>query len=414
MEQPMKVEIITIGDELLWGQVADTNAVFLGRRLIQMGLQPQWRTTVGDNPESIGQALILALKRSRLILITGGLGPTEDDVTRSALAQALGRRLVLDEQALQDIRERLESRGHRMLSSQQSLALLPQGAKTLDNPQGTAPGLKLEVDSRLIYILPGVPQEMQAIFEQEVAPALKKISTERVIRRRRLRTVDIGESALSEKLRGVARKGIRLSYLPQPWGVDLWLTAHSANAREAEIFLYRATRQIEERLEDQLYGVGEDTMERVVATLLIMRRATMAVAESCTGGALADRLTDVPGSSACFERGIVAYSNRAKREILKVPKRILDRFGAVSQETAVAMAEGVRKISGTDIGLSTTGIAGPTGATANKPVGLAFVGLAHQDGSFARRFLFGQDRRVNKQCCVQAALNIARQYLLKL
>ncbi|MCK4596642.1 competence/damage-inducible protein A [bacterium] len=410
----MKVEIITIGDELLWGQVADTNAVFLGRRLIQMDLQPQWRTTVGDNPESIGQALILALKRSRLILITGGLGPTEDDVTRSALAQALGRRLVLDEQALQDIRERLESRGHRMLSSQQSLALLPQGAKTLDNPQGTAPGLKLEVDSRLIYILPGVPREMQAIFEQEVAPALRKISTERVIRRRRLRTVDIGESALSEKLRGVARKGIRLSYLPQPWGVDLWLTAHSANAREAEIFLSRATRQIEERLEDQLYGVGEDTMERVVATLLIMRRATMAVAESCTGGALADRLTDVPGSSACFERGVVAYSNRSKRETLKVPKRILDRFGAVSQETAVAMAEGVRKISGTDIGLSTTGIAGPTGATANKPVGLVFVGLAHQDGSFARRFLFGQDRLVNKECCVQAALNIVRQYLLKL
>ncbi len=414
MEQPMKVEIITIGDELLWGQVADTNAVFLGRRLTQMDLQPQWRTTVGDNPESIGQALILALKRARLILITGGLGPTVDDVTRSALAQALGRRLVLDEQALQDIRERLQSRGHRMLSSQQSLALLPQGAKTLDNPQGTAPGLKLEVDSRLIYILPGVPQEMQAIFEQEVAPALRKISTERVIRRRRLRTVDIGESALSEKLRGVARKGIRLSYLPQSWGVDLWLTAHSVNAREAEIFLSRATRQIEERLEDQLYGVGEDTMERVVATLLIMRRATIAVAESCTGGALADRLTDVPGSSACFERGIVAYSNRAKREILKVHKRILDRFGAVSQETAVAMAEGVRKISGTDIGLSTTGIAGPTGATANKPVGLAFVGLAHQDGSFARRFLFGQDRLVNKECCVQAALNIARQYLLKL
>ncbi len=414
MEQPMKVEIITIGDELLWGQVADTNAVFLGRRLIQMGLQPQWQTTVGDNPESIGQALILALKRARLILITGGLGSTEDDVTRSALAQTLGRRLILDEQALQDIRERLESRGQRMLSNQQSLALLPQGAKTLDNPQGTAPGLMLEVDSRLIYILPGVPQEMRAIFEQEVVPVLKKISTDRTIRRRRLRTVDIGESALSEKLRGVVRKGIRLSYLPQPWGVDLWLTAHSANAREADIFLSRATRQIEERLEDQLYGVGEDTMERVVATLLIMRRATMAVAESCTGGALADRLTDVPGSSACFERGIVAYSNQAKREILKVPKRILDRFGAVSQETAVAMAEGVRKISGTDIGLSTTGIAGPTGATANKPVGLAFVGLAHQDGSFARRFLFGKDRLVNKECCVHAALNIVRQYLLKL
>ncbi|KPL18191.1 MAG: hypothetical protein AMJ92_09180 [candidate division Zixibacteria bacterium SM23_81] len=410
----MMVEIITIGDELLLGQTADTNAAFLGRRLAEMGLEPLWRTTVGDHPKRIGQALSLALQRADLILITGGLGPTEDDVTRSALAQALGRRLILEQRVLQRIQERLKKNGQRLHSKLESLALLPQGAKVLDNPVGTAPGLRLEKNGKSLYILPGVPQEMRAIFEQQIAVALGNTAAERVVRRRRLRTVGIGESALSERLRRISREGIRLAYLPGPCNVDLWLTARSNRAKEAQALLSRATQQIEERLEDQIYGVDNDTMERVVATLLIMKRVTIALAESCTGGLLADRLTDVPGSSAYLERGVVAYSNRAKREILKVPRRILDRHGAVSQEVAIAMAEGVRKISGTDLGLSTTGIAGPTGATAEKPIGLAFVGLAHHEGSCAQRFVFGQDRRTNKECCVMAALNLIRKHLLKL
>jgi nicotinamide-nucleotide amidase len=410
----MMVEIITIGDELLLGHTADTNAAFLGRRLVEMGLEPLWRTTVGDDPKRIGQALSLALKRADLILITGGLGPTEDDVTRSALAQALGRQLILEERVLQGIRERLKKRGQRLHGMLESLALLPQGAKVLDNPVGAAPGLRLEKNGKYIYVLPGVPQEMRAIFEQHIALTLGAIATERVVRRRRLRTVGIGESALSERLRKISREGIRLAYLPQPCNVDLWLTARATNAKEAQALLSRATQQIEERLEDQIYGVDNDTMERVVAALLIMRRVTIALAESCTGGLLADRLTNVPGSSAYFERGVVAYSNRAKKEILKVPQRILDRHGAVSQKVAVAMAEGVRKISGTDLGLSITGIAGPAGATAEKPIGLAFVGLAHREGSCAERFLFGQDRRTNKECCVMAALNVVRRHLLKL
>lgn len=410
----MKVEIITIGDELLSGHIVDTNGAFLGQKLGEMDLAPHWRTTVGDDPEVIEQALTLALGRAELILLTGGLGPTEDDVTRSAVAQALRRRLVLDDRALESIRERLEGRGEKMLSGQQSLALLPQGAKVLPNPRGTAPGLMLKTDDKLIYLLPGVPQEMRAIFQEQVAPALKELSTKGAVQRRRLRTVGIGETDLSNRLKGISGKGLSLAYLPRPWSVDLWLTARAASAQEAELLLSRATRQIEERLEDLVYGVDEDTMERVVAALLVMKGATIAVAESCTGGLLADRLTDVPGSSAYFERGVVAYSNQAKREVLKVPKRTLDRFGAVSRETAVAMAQGVRKISGTDLGLSTTGIAGPTGATADKPVGLAFVGLAHEEDAFANRFLFGQDRRTNKECCVLAALDLTRRHLLKL
>lgn len=410
----MKVEIITIGNELLCGQIGDANAAFLGQRLEQMGLHPEWRTTVGDHPKRIGEALILALERAELILLTGGLGPTEDDVTRGAVAQALGRHLVLDERALRGIQERQSAQGQKSLASQQSLALIPQGAKALPNPRGVAPGLKLKANEKLIYVLPGVPGEMQAIFEQEVVPDLKEVATEGVVQRRRFRTVGIGEAALSNKLRGVSRKRLSLAYLARPCLVDLWLTARGSHAQEAKSLLALGTRQIEERLEDQIYGVDDDTLERVVAALLLMRGLTIAVAESCTGGLLADRLTDVPGSSAYFERGVVAYSNKAKRQILKVPVRILNRFGAVSQETAVAMAEGIRKISGTDIGLSTTGIAGPTGATAEKPVGLTFVGLAHGENSWAHRFNFGQDRRANKECSMLAALNLVRQHLLKL
>jgi nicotinamide-nucleotide amidase len=410
----MKVEIITIGDELLAGQTSDSNAVFLGQKLTEIGLRPQWLTTVGDNPGEIGEALRQALKRAGLIIITGGLGPTEDDVTRRAVAHALGRQLVLEERILEDIRERLERRGRKLLTGQQSLALIPQGARVFANPRGLAPGLLLKIDDKLIFLLPGVPREMQAIFEEMVRPVLGQLAPQKAVPQRRLRTAGITESALQERLRGISPEGIKLSFLPGAWSVDLWLTGRSTNFQEAEALIFRASRQIEGRLGDLIYGVDDDTMERVVAALLIMKGITIAVAESCTGGLLTDRLTDVPGSSAYFERSVVAYSNQAKRELLRVPKRTLERFGAVSQETAVAMAKGIRRISGTDLGLSTTGVAGPSGATAEKPVGLVFVGLAHGESSVAQRFLFGQDRRANKECCVLAALNIVRKYLLTL
>ncbi len=408
----MKVEIITIGNELLWGEKADSNAAFLARKLSEIGLRPRWLTTVGDDPGNIGVALTQALKRSRLILMTGGLGPTHDDVTRRAVAQALGRNLILDERILEDIRGWLQRRGRKLAASQQSLALVPQGAKVLPNSQGLAPGLLLKTEDKLIFLLPGVPREMEALFREAVLPALAEFTPTTVAPQRRLRTVGIAESQLQERLRGVSPEGITLSFLPHMGGVDLLLTAQSTADQEAEVLISRATRQIEGRLGDLIYGLDDDTLERVVAALLIMKRNAIAVAESCTGGLLADRLTDVPGSSAYFERGVVAYSNQAKRELLKVPKRILDRFGAVSQETAVAMAEGIRRVSGADLGLSTTGIAGPGGATDEKPMGLAFIGLAHREGTLVQRFLFGGDRRANKECCVLAALDMARKYLL--
>jgi nicotinamide-nucleotide amidase len=408
----MKVEIITIGGELLWGETADTNAVYLGRRLIQLGLPPKWITTVGDDPESIREALIQAARRAGLVLVTGGLGTTPDDRTRGALGLALGRPLILDQDLLGDIRERLARRGRRMTSAQERLALIPKGAKILPDAPGLAPGLLLELDDSSIYCLPGVPREMETVFETQVAPVLEKLVTRRTIFRKRLRTVGISETAIVEKLHGLRLRDVAISYLPGPWSVDIWLTVRAPLAREAEDLLARADQQVQDRLQDHIYGVDDDTLERVAAALLIMKGATIAVAESCTGGLLASRLTDVPGSSACFERGVVAYSDEAKRQILKVPKSTLARHGAISGETATAMAEGIRRASGAQLGLSTTGIAGPAGATVEKPVGLTFIGLAHAETSLAEKFLFGQDRLTNKESAVQAALNMVRLHLL--
>jgi nicotinamide-nucleotide amidase len=410
----MKVEIITIGDELLWGQTADANASYLGRRLVQLGLPPHWQTTIGDDPEIIKAALGLAVQRADVVLMAGGLGPTDDDRTRGALSQALGRPLVLDESLWHHIRRRLTAAGWATRSAHQRLALVPRGARPLPNAIGLAPGLRLEAEGSSIYVLPGVPQEMRAIFEEQVVPVMERIPTDTAIRRKRLRTVGIGETELAEKIRSLRLREVTVSYLPGPCSVDLWLTARAPLGREAEDLLTRAGRRIEENLEEQIYGTDDDTLERITAALLIMKGLTIATAESCTGGLLADRLTDVPGSSAYFKCGLVAYSNQAKRQILKVPKRILDRYGAVSSEVAAAMAVGAVKIGQTDIGLSTTGIAGPTGETADKPVGLVYIGVAHRDHSFTGRFQFAQDRSMNKECATRIALNMIRQYLLNL
>jgi len=408
----MKVEIITVGDELLWGQAADSNASFLSRRLLQLGLPPQWQTTVGDDPENIRQGLLTAAGRADIVLVTGGLGPTDDDRTRDALAQALGQPLILDEALWSAIRRRLDAHGWATRSAHQRLALIPRSSRVLPNTVGLAPGLLLKTEGTTFFALPGVPAEMRAIFEEQIVPALEELPADRVIRRRCLRTVGAGETQIAEMVHKLALRKVAVSYLPGPCRVDLWLTARAKEAREAEDQLSRASRRIEEALEEHIYGTDDDTLERVTAALLIMKGLTIATAESCTGGLLADFLTDVPGSSAYFMHGVVAYSNESKRRILKVPKRLLDRHGAVSPETAAAMAAGAARISQADIGLSTTGIAGPSGGSEEKPVGLVYIGMAHGEESFARRFQFGNDRIMNKECAARTALNLVRRYLL--
>lgn len=410
----LKAEIITIGDELLYGSIVDTNAAYLGQRLTEIGIEPVWATTVGDDRERIRHALEQAVYRADEVLVTGGLGPTHDDITKDAIAEVTGRKLLFHEEILRQIEEMFSRRGIPMPESNRVQAFVPEGATVLDNPIGTAPGFMLTHERATIFIMPGVPREMVKMTEEQVLPILRKRAGGRVILHRVLKTSGISESGLSEQIADLiaAATEIKVASLPQSTGINLRLTANAATHEEAKQRISALEAQIYERAGQHIYGTDEDTIEQVVGRLLIERQATIAVAESCTGGLIADRLTDVPGSSAYFDRGIIAYSNAAKAQALGVPNEIIQTYGAVSAETAAAMAEGIRRVSGTTFGLSTTGVAGPSGGTATKPVGLVYLGFAHAGGMITRELRLGNDRRNNKVRAAQAALNLVRLFLI--
>ena len=410
----MKAEIISIGDELLIGQVVNTNASFLARKLTELGWDVRWITTVGDHAEDLRRALLVALERSDVVIATGGLGPTHDDITKHVAAKLFGAKLVRNEALLQRLQRVFAERGLKMAKVNEEQALVPDTAELLENTRGTAPGLLFERNGKRCFILPGVPVEMNVMWENAVRPRLTVGPRPR--RQRTVRTTGLPESTLFEKLGQVEELGrwVQVAFLPKAAGVDIRLTARGETEREADEKLQRAVTYVLERVGEYVYGYDQQNLEDAVAELLFAGKKTVSVAESCTGGLLAHKLTNVSGSSEYFERGVVAYSNRAKMEILGVPEATLVRHGAVSAETAEAMAAGVRQLSGTDFGVSTTGIAGPTGGTPEKPVGLVFIGLASAERVFSKRFLFFKDRLQNKERFAQAALNLLRKELLTL
>lgn len=410
----LKAEIITIGDELLYGSIVDTNAAYLGQRLTEIGIEPAWATTVGDARDHIRQALELAIYRADVVLVTGGLGPTHDDITKDAIAEVAGRRLIFHEEILQQIQQMFAQRAIPMPESNRVQAFVPEGATVLDNPIGTAPGFMLTHGRATIFVMPGVPREMVKMMQERVLPILQERAGGRIILHRVLKTSGMSESGLSELIADLiaAATDVKVASLPQSTGINLRLTANAATQEEARQRIGELEARIYERVGPSIYGTDDETIEQVVGRLLIERQATIAVAESCTGGLIADRLTDVPGSSVYFDRGMVAYSNVAKVQDLGVPERIINTYGAVSTETAAAMAEGVRRLSGTTLGLSTTGIAGPSGGTEAKPVGLVYVGFAHDSGTITRELRLGNDRRNNKVRATQAALNLVRLFLI--
>lgn len=410
----LKAEIITIGDEILYGSIVDTNAAHMGQRLTELGIQPVWSTTVGDDRESIRHALELAVYRADVVLVTGGLGPTHDDITKDVIAEVTGRRLVFHEDLMADIEAMFTRRGIPMPESNRVQAFLPEEAVVLANPIGTAPGFMVAHARASVFVMPGVPREMIRMLAEQVTPILQKRAGRQVILHRMIRTSGIGESTLSEHIRDVIHSAgeVKVASLPQSTGVNLRLTAHAATREEARQKITALETRIVERVGRYIYGTDEDTMEQVVGRLLTERSATIAVAESCTGGLMADRLTDVPGSSAYFDRGIVAYSNAAKIRHLEVPEETIKNHGAVSAETAAAMAEGVRRISGATYGLSTTGVAGPSGGTPEKPVGLVYIGFSHPAGVITRELRLGADRRNNKIRAMLAALNLVRLFMI--
>jgi len=407
----MKAELISIGDELLVGQTVNTNASYLGRELTALGVDVGWVTTIGDNAEDVRASLSTALARADLVIMTGGLGPTHDDITKPVVADFFGARLLMNEDVLARLKSAFAARGIRMAKVNEGQAMVPEGATVIDNPAGTAPGLLFEREGKRCVVLPGVPGEMKAIFKQTLAPMLK--GSGHFILQKTLRTTGIAESTLFEKVGDIdeIQRLVKVAFLPKGTGVDIRLTAASDDEEACRETLQQGEQIFIERAGKYIYARDDQPLEDAVAAFLVRQGKTLAVAESCTGGLLANKLTNVPGSSAYFERGVVSYSNEAKIELLGLPENVIAEHGAVSAETAEAMAMGIRRSAGTDFGLATTGIAGPTGGTAEKPVGLVYIALATSAGVRSKRLQFTRDRLGNKERTVQAALNWLRLQL---
>jgi len=412
----MGVEILTIGTEILLGQIVDTNAAFMAQRLAEAGIDLFFKATVGDNEGRIEAALRRGLERSDAVLCTGGLGPTEDDLTREVIAKVLGLRLRLDEAVLGQITARFASRGIAMAENNRKQAYVPEGAEVLNNPRGTAPGLSLTtLEGKVVVAMPGVPSEMRSMLTEQVIPRLRvRFGTRGRIRSRVLRTCGASESRVDQLIGDLFRsqRNPTIGVLAHAGEIHVRLTAKGESDAEIDGLLDDLEAKLRERIGPLIFGRDDEELEQVVARLLRDRALTLAVAESCSGGLVAHRLTNVPGSSQYFERGVVAYSNRAKVEVLGVPADLVAARGAVSPEVARAMAEGVRHLAGTSLGIGITGIAGPDGGTAGKPVGLTYIGLAWKGGSLAREYRFLSDRAVNKVRASQMALELLRRHLL--
>jgi len=410
----MHAEIITIGDELTNGSRVDTNAAFLAGRLDAIGLETGYITSTGDEMNRLVEAIHLALRRSDMVLATGGLGPTDDDITKKAICKVFKRNLIFHEDVLEDLQKRFEARGIRMPSINQNQALLPQGAKFLTNKFGSALGIIIEEHGKFFCAMPGVPVEMRTMIDEELLPLLKKKIGATVIIRHRIRTAGVMESALAEKIRPVLNfpEGISLAYLPSVRGVDLCIRGAGTLREEIQSAVTVLADRIREAAGKYIYTEDDRELEEIVGEALVEKGLTLAVAESCTGGLLGGRVTAVSGSSRYFKGGIVAYENAVKVNQLGVPGETIKTFGAVSAETAEAMAAGAAAALQADIGLSSTGIAGPTGGTDDKPVGTVFIGLSLSGKTSAKKFNLGVDRASIRERTVTMALNLLRKRLL--
>ena len=408
----MKTEIIAVGTELLLGQMSNTNARFLSEKLAEKGIDVYWHTVVGDNSARVAEAFSMALSRADLIIFSGGLGPTMDDLTKETVADVLGLALQKDEaweKELKDIFARLR---RTMTDNNYKQALIPSGSRLLVNEHGTAPGIWLEHVGKIVVLLPGPPRELIPMFTDRVLPQLPVKNG--VILSRVLKITEMGESTMEELIADLiaSQTNPTIAPLAKYAEVHLRLTA-KADAREQAVKLLDETEaKLLARLGEAVFARDEETMGDAVAGLLFKRNLTIAVAESCTGGLLAHMLTNISGSSAYFLQGQVVYSNRSKTELLGVQPELIKKYGAVSEEVARAMAENLRRRSSSDLAVAITGVAGPTGGTAEKPVGLVFMTMARADGISCRKFNFFGNRETIKERAAMAALNMLRLYLL--
>jgi len=411
----LKAEIIAIGSELLTPYRTDTNSLWLTERLNSIGIDVHIKTIVGDDEPRLEETIRDAIKRSDIIISTGGLGPTEDDITRKVFSRVTGRQLVLDYDVLAAIRERITSRGYQMTPNNERQALVPRDAAILPNPNGTAPGIRMEQDNRLIILLPGLPRENKPMFDNYVMPELEKRSRGVRIAKRLLKVTGIGESQLDDKIAPIYGKYTNpvTTILFTDSEIELHLTASAESIAQAQALVDELADKLEEAIGINLYSSHGELLEEVIGRGLSIKNYTIATAESCTGGLVAERITRVPGSSEYFLGSIVSYSNEAKIRLLGVPAESIETHGPVSGEVAEAMARGVKEQTGATIGISVTGVAGPGGGSEATPVGTVYVGLADDVMSSNRRLILPGDRHLIRWRASTAALEIVRRrYLL--
>jgi len=413
----MKAEIVSTGTELLLGETLNTSANFLTGKLSSLGIEVDYHTTVGDNPERLEQVLRQAIGRTDFLVTTGGLGPTADDLTKELVAKVLDIKMELDPSSLDHIKEFFGRRKAPMPSNNEKQAYFPKGSKILPNPIGTAPGAIVEKNGKIVIILPGPPFEMTPMFDNYVWSELQQIigPNAEQMNERVLKVFGMGESAIEEVLGDLMNQtNFSMALLAKRAEMHIRLVTRSPKktSEEAEEVLNRVEEEIRRRLGNKVFGRDQETMIGILGQLLKKDRLTIATAESCTGGLLGAALTQEAGSSEFYLGGVVSYSNALKRELLGVCEETLLKYGAVSEEVAKEMAEGIRSRAGSDLAISTTGIAGPDGGSDQKPVGLVYVGLATPEGVQAEKFQLYGERESVRQLTVQAALNRVRVHML--
>ncbi|HEX9486267.1 MAG TPA: competence/damage-inducible protein A [Gemmatimonadales bacterium] len=412
----MKLEVLTIGTELLLGYTVDTNAAELGRALAAAGAEITRRTTVADRPEAIRAGVVEALERTGFVIATGGLGPTRDDMTKTVVAELLDKRLVLDERVLASIEARFQRMGRPMPAINRTQAEIPEGASILPNPRGTAPGLWVEdARGRIVVLLPGVPREMRGLLVEEVLPRIvaRQGGSRRVVLSRTVRTTGVSESALAERVGPIEPEiaPLTLAYLPSVEGVDLRVTAWGLEPKDADARLAAVIQRLKAAVAEHGYGEDQADLAAILLDALRKGRHRLAVAESCTGGMIGERITNIPGASDTFIGGVVAYADVIKTAALKVPLETLEAYGAVSEATVRAMAEGAQRLFSADCTIAVTGIAGPGGGTPEKPVGTVWLAARkHTTTRVLTRVLPGERDDVRRRAA-QAGLDLLRRLL---
>jgi nicotinamide-nucleotide amidase len=409
----MHAEIISVGTELLMGQIVNTNAQYISQKLLETGIGTYFQSVVGDNPERLRNALTQAIRRSDIVITTGGLGPTSDDITKEIAAEVMNKKLVIDKETFERIEAYFQKSNRKMSENNIKQAYLPEGCIAIRNRNGTAPGCIMENEGKVMILLPGPPKEMQPMFEDCVMPYFAG-RMEHMLESVYIRIFGIGESSMEESIIDIIQQQDNPTIAPyaKEGEVILRVTARCRKQEDPYRLINPIVEKITQRLGDYVYSIENKNMEQVVAELLLGNNITLSVAESCTGGLISKKLTDIAGISNVFIGGITAYSNKMKMDFLGVSGETLARFGAVSSEVAREMARGIRTRTGSDIGLSVTGIAGPGGGTAEKPVGLVYIGISDKDAEFSNELRLWGDRDRIRNLASLHAMNLVRKHIL--